>query len=78
MQPLSTGKHTKSIARHEGKGSAFEKQPYMIDALEDIEKLCQFNMDLCVAPSAANIRLNKLENPRFKRFFENYGQCAAV
>ena len=66
VQHLETGKHKKCVERKNSKG----QQLFLAGSLEKQGKLSPFSLDLCIAFTAANIPLYKLENPQLRSFFQ--------
>ena len=57
--------NTKSVERTNSKG----KQLFLAGSLEKQRKLSPFSLDLCIAFTASDISLYKLENPQLRYFF---------
>ena len=62
---METGKHKKCVERKNSKG----QQLFLAGSLEKQGKLSPFSLDLCIAFTAADISLYKLENPQLRYFF---------
>ena len=68
VQHLETGKHKKCVERKNSKG----QQLFLAGSLGKQGKLSPFSLDLCIAFTAADIPLYKLENPQLRSFFSKY------
>lgn len=69
VQHLSTQLHGKKV---EKRSKTNEKQSFLAGSFENQGKLSQFSLDLCLAFTAADIPLYKLENPALRKFLEMY------
>ena len=68
LQHLKTAKHLSSVDRKKTRGQHL----FITGCLENQGKLSTFSLDLCIALTAPDIPLHKLENPQFQSFLNKY------